>query len=197
MCHNLLINSLQEFQEVGHVFNPNGYYLRFAGNTPFNYDPTGAEIGFNSNNPNPLDPNDPAVIPSVGSNIRFVSNFIEQEDDQGVKFYYAPISGQLYNSTGITDIKIYTIPVNLETYRKLATKSFDYNPFPLFFFIEMRDGCRINGPVIKEVSQVPNVYNPRWIGSPTIDLENGLPDPGFQQIEVGPTGDTKFTTGGH
>ena len=191
-----LTNQLtSKFQEVGHVFNPNGYYLRFAGNTPFNYDPTGAEIGFNSNNPNPLDPNDPAVIPSVGSNIRFVSNFIEQEDDQGVKFYYAPISGQLYNSTGITDIKIYTIPVNLETYRKLATKSFDYNPFPLFFFIEMRDGCRINGPVIKEVSQVPNVYNPRWIGSPTIDLENGLPDPGFQQIEVGPTGDTKFTTG--
>jgi hypothetical protein len=52
----------------------------------------------------------------------------------------------------------------------------------------MRDGCRINGPVIKEVTQVDNVYNPKWIVSPSMTLSNS-------NIQVGPIGATGFTTG--
>lgn len=168
------------------------WYLKFTGAPPFDYDPSGAEVGI-PNPPNPVDPLDPKVIPNTGSGIRFTTNFVSfQEtlpDGSTVTSYVAKVNSRpLTGSASGTAFTIYFIPVSLETFRKLATKSFDYNPFPLFFFIEMRDGCRINGPVIKEVTQVDNVYNPKWIVSPSMTLDNA-------NIQVGPIGATGFTTG--
>jgi hypothetical protein len=169
------------------------WYLKFSGAPPFDYDPSGAEIGFNASNPNPLDPSDPNVIPNTGSGIRFTTNFVSFDetlpDGSTITSYVSKVSGKpLSGSASGTSFTIYYIPVSLETFRKLATKSFDYNPFPLFFFIEMRDGCRINGPVIKEVTQVDNVYNPKWLVSPSMVLDNA-------NIQVGPIGATGITTG--
>jgi hypothetical protein len=191
-----LPNLTQEFLDLGLTFGAteNDWYLKFIGAPPFDYDPSGAEVGFNPSNPNPIDPLDPNNIPNTGSGIRFITNFISytetQPDGSQVNVFISKLSGKLYQpATGEpTPLTIYYIPVNLETFRKLATKSFDYNPFPLFFFIEMRDGCRINGPVIKEVTQIDNVYNPRWIGSSQITISN-------DNIQVGPLGRTATTTG--
>lgn len=195
---NNLPNLTQAFlDQLGPEFpfdnSSTAWYLKFVGAPPFDYDPSGAEIGFNSSNLNPVDPSDPDVIPNTGSGIKFTTNFVTfQEtlpDGSTITSYVARVNSKpsVPSSSG-TAITIYYIPVNLETYRKLATKSFDYNPFPLFFFIEMRDGCRINGPVIKEVSQVENVYNPKWIVSESMTLDNS-------NIQVGPSGATGFTTG--
>ena len=195
---NNLPNLTQAFlDQLGPEFpfsnSSSAWYLKFTGAPPFDYDPSGAEIGFNPTNPNPIDPLDPKVIPNVGSGIRFTTNFVSfQEslpDGSTVTSYVARVNNRpLTGSASGTAFTIYYIPVSLETFRKLATKSFDYNPFPLFFFVEMRDGCRINGPVIKEVTQVDNVYNPRWIVSPSMILDNA-------NIQVGPIGATGFTTG--
>lgn len=195
---NFLPNlSAQFLQQLGPNFpfgnTTNDWYLKFLGAPPFDYDPNGAEIGFNASDPNPVNPLDDSKIPNTGSGIRFTTNFVEYEElinGSLTKVYVAKVSGKiLAGSNGNNNpVTIYYIPVNLETFRKLSTKSFDYNPFPLFFFVEMRDGCRINGPIIKEVSQVENVYNPRWIVSPSMILDNA-------NIQVGPIGATGFTTG--
>ncbi len=52
----------------------------------------------------------------------------------------------------------------------------------------MRDSATINGAVIKEIGQVTNSYNPNWISSDGMIVSN-------DNIEVGPIGDTKTTTG--
>ena len=61
--------------------------------------------------------------------------------------------------------------------------------------MEMRDNCRINSPIIRELSQVQNTYNPRWIGSESITLENGGLGFGQELLEVGEIGQTALTTG--
>ena len=182
-----------EFDEIGSTFEVNSFYLRFTGAPPFDYDPSGAEIGFNSNATQPTpDPLDPINVPSVGSGVRFASNFIqytENIDGNDITFTVAKLDGNLTGgSSDATEITIYYIPVSLESFRKLATKSFDYNPFPLYFFIEFRDGARINGPVIKEITQVENTYNPLWLASASMTLDNA-------NIEIGPIGETQITTG--
>lgn len=184
----------QAFAAAGYTFNngANDYYLRFVGSPPFDYNPTGAEIGFNPNAIQPTpEPLDPKNIPTIGSGVQFTTDFVsyqvqDPETGQNITYIIAGISGPLGAGTGSRTI--YFIPVVLTTFRKLARKSFDYNPFPLYFFIEFRDGCRINGPIIREITQVENTYNPRWVGSSTIILDNS-------NIEIGPVGETKFTTG--
>jgi len=182
----------QAFIDAGYTFD-NGtddWYIQFANQQPpFTYDPSGAEVGFNQDFPNPPDPLDPEYLPINGSGVRFETDFVTYEAND-ITYYVAKISGKLdlTASAAAKNIIIYLIPVSLETYRKFATKSFDYNPFPLYFFIEMRDSGRINGAVIKEETAVTNVYNPRWLGSSSITLSNG-------NIEVGPIGQTAFTTG--
>ena len=181
----------QEFNDAGFEFDPSptAWYLRFSGAPPFTYDPSGAEVGFNQLDPNPEDPLSEDSIPLNGSGVRFDSGFVTYEDGEQT-YNIARISGQLLAgaSADPAPVTIYLIPVSLETYRKFATKSFDYNPFPLYFFIEMRDAGRINGAVIKESTQVDNVYNPRWLGSSSIALSN-------DGNEVGPIGNTATTTG--
>jgi len=181
----------QAFIDAGYTFGntSNDWYLRFSGAPPFTYDPSGAEVGFNPADPNPIDPLDEDSIPINGSGVRFASGFVTYEQND-VTYNIARIDGKLLQSasTAPAQVTIYLIPVSLETYRKFATKSFDYNPFPLYFFIEMRDAGRINGAVIKEETAVTNVYNPRWLGSSSITLSN-------ENNEIGPIGDTAFTTG--
>ncbi|MGA1047626.1 MAG: hypothetical protein ACO3UU_06425, partial [Minisyncoccia bacterium] len=96
------------------------------------------------------------------------------------------LPGQIQNTA--TPVVLWYVPVSLETFRKLATRAFNFNPFPLYFFIEMRDSARINGAVIKEIGQVTNSYNPNWIATDGMIVSNS-------NIEVGPIGDTKTTTG--
>ena len=188
---NALPDLTTAFQDAGYVFGntSNDWYLRFPAAPPFTYDPSGAEIGFNQNDPNPLEPLSEESVPISGSGVRYASGFVTYEDN-GTTYNIAKIDSKLYTLASVdpTPVTTYLIPVSLETYRKFATKSFDYNPFPLYFFIEMRDAGRINGAVIKESTQVDNVYNPRWLGSPSITLSN-------DNIEVGPIGNTAFTTG--
>ena len=150
------------------------------------------------------DPLDPAQQPQQGSGVRIASDFVQYTVDQstfnvvklsGDNIFDPTLGAKLVESANEANVYIYTVPVVLESYRRLSTKSFDFNPFPLYFFIEMRDNCRVNSPTVREFSQIQNTYNPRWIGSPDVILENGGVGPGQQLIEVGEIGQTAFTTG--
>ena len=177
-----------DVQQSYPAFNPDAWYVR-SSTFPFTFDPSNAEVGFD-----PLDPvGDNATPPNVGSGVYFKSKVITYstvEDQLETTYQLIELSDKIYQTATdeLTPITIWYIPVNLETYRKLATKALNFNPYPLYFFIETRDGAKINGPIIKEVGQVTNTYNPRWIvtNSMTIDTTN---------IAVGPIGDTVSTTG--
>lgn len=168
------------------AFNPEKYYLRSV-SFPFDFNPKNAEIGFDS-----ADPTQVEVAPAVGSGVRFASDVITYTDtSSGLTYKLIEISSNLpgqMQEEG-TSLVIWYIPINLETYRKLATKSFNFNPFPLYFFIEMKDGAALNGAIIKEVGQFTNTYNPRWIVSGGMTVSNS-------NILVGPTENLISTTGG-
>jgi hypothetical protein len=195
---NLSISDL--FALVNSTFDPTAFYLRFTGAAPLQFNAQGAEIGYNPDDPDQseaVDPTDPAVIPKIGSGIRYASDFVQYTDAQNNLFNvvklagtnkFNGLNGRLVNNPSATTVYVYNTPVNLESYRRLSTKSFDYNPFPLYFFYEFRDNCRINGSTILERSQVDNTYNPGWIGSPSVTISNS-------NIEVGEIGRTGFTTG--
>ena len=169
----------------------NKWYLRTpaGGRFPFNYEAKGSEIGFNIDDPTGIEKS-----PDVGSGIKFSSSRIKySEVINGEEVVY-----ELYelsnNLPGIddqsepTDVTIWYVPVSLTSYRQAVTKAFDFNPFPLYFFIEMRDGARLNGSVIKEVGEVTNTYNPSWITSDGMVVSNS-------NISVGSIGNTSITTG--
>jgi hypothetical protein len=192
------------FADVNSTFDANAYYLRKAGGPFLDYNAQGGEIGYNNLNPsqNGVDFDDPDNIPQLGSGVRFASDFVTYTISGQGQFTVVKLSGtnvfnnltgRLVNATNATDVYIYNIPVFLESFRRLSKKSFDFNPYPLYFFMEMRDNCRINSPTIREFSQVQNTYNPRWIGSPSVTLENGSID--GQLLEVGEIGQTSLTTG--
>lgn len=197
----------EAFIAVGSEFDPAAYYLR-ASNPWLSYNAQGGEIGYNFNDPSyslpDADPLDPAQQPQQGSGVRIASDFVQYTVDQstfnvvklsGDNIFDPTLGAKLVESANEANVYIYTVPVVLESYRRLSTKSFDFNPFPLYFFIEMRDNCRVNSPTVREFSQIQNTYNPRWIGSPDVILENGGVGPGQQLIEVGEIGQTAFTTG--
>ena len=198
--------TIQElFLEVNSTFEVNSYYLRNQGGPVLDYNAQGGEIGYDPNDPasQTAQPDDPEKIPQVGSGVRFASDFVTYSSG-GTQFTvvkmagtnkFNGLEGRLINSTSVEDVYIYTVPIFLKSYRRLSKKSFDFNPFPLYFFMEMRDNCRINSPIIRELSQVQNTYNPRWIGSESITLENGGLGFGQQLLEVGEIGQTALTTG--
>jgi hypothetical protein len=168
-------------------FNVNKWYIR-SSSFPFTFNPQNAEIGFN-----PLDPTGSDEAPNVGAGVYFNSDVITYstiEEGNLVTYQLIELSDKLYQDATeqLTDVTIWYIPISLETFRKLATKALNFNPYPLYFFVECRDGARINGPLIKEVGQITNTYNPRWIVSNSMTIDTS-------GIEVGPIGDTKVTTG--
>jgi hypothetical protein len=170
-------------------FDANNWYIRTEGSFPFTYDVIGAEVGFN-----PTDPTGSDQAPDIGSGVTFTSNAISYNDvdEEGNRIDYQLIElstnlpGQTQDTA--TPVTLWYVPVSLETFRKLVTRTFNFNPFPLYFFIEMRDSAAINGAVIKEIGQVTNSYNPNWISSNGMIVSN-------DNIAVGPIGDTKTTTG--
>jgi len=176
-----------DIQNVYPSFNTNSFYLR-ASSFPFevNFNPQNAEIGFNQNNPTGID-----EIPSVGSGVYFNSDVITYTDsNSGITYKLIEITNNLPGQTDpeLTTVVIWYVPISLETYRKLATKSFNFNPFPLYFFVEFRDGAALNGAVIKEEGQVNNTYNPRWYSNEEMSVTNN-------SIRVG-TIDNLITTNG-
>jgi hypothetical protein len=167
-------------------FDPNKYYLRSVF-FPFTFNPKNAEIGFDSTNPTQSE-----VAPAVGSGIQFTSDIITYTDtSSNLSYKLIEISNNLPGQPQAegTSLVIWYIPINLETYRKLATKSFNFNPFPLYFFVEMKDGAGLNGAVIKEVGQFTNTYNPKWMVTGGMTVSNS-------GILVGPTDNLISTTGG-
>jgi len=170
-------------------FDANNWYIRTEGSFPFTYDIIGAEVGFN-----PTDPTGSDQAPDVGSGVTFTSNVISyndvDENNDRIDYQLIELSGNLPGQTQdtATPVTLWYVPVSLETFRKLAIRTFNFNPFPLYFFIEMRDSATINGAVIKEIGQVTNSYNPNWISSDGMIVSN-------DNIAVGPIGDTKTTTG--
>ena len=178
---------IADIQQVYPSFDTNKWYVR-SSSFPFTFNPKNAEVGFNS-----LDPTGSDEAPNVGSGILFNSDVITYSTNEGgslVTYQLIELTGKLYQdaTNQLTDITVWYIPISLETFRKLSTRALNFNPFPLYFFIESRDGARINGPIIKEVGQITNTYNPRWIvtNNMTIDTTG---------IDVGPIGDTISTTG--
>lgn len=176
-----------DIQAVYPSFSVDKWYVR-SSSFPFAFNPQNAEVGFNL-----ADPTGSDEAPNVGAGIYFNSNvitFTTEEEGNLVTYKLIELSGKLYQAATdqLTDITVWYIPVSLETFRKLATKALNFNPYPLYFFIESRDGARINGPIIKEVGQVTNTYNPRWIVTNNMSIDT-------TGIEVGPIGDTKTTTG--
>jgi hypothetical protein len=166
-------------------YDENAYYLR-ATTFPFDFNPQNAEIGFDE-----TDPTGSENSPNVGSGVFFSSPIITYQDQ--TTFQNNELIRLTNNLPGQTDpgsttVSIWYVTISLETYRKLATRSFNFNPFPLYFFVEMRDGARVNGPVIKEETQVLNSYNPRWFTTNEMSVTNN-------SIQVGPIGDVVTTTG--
>lgn len=168
------------------AFNQQKYYVRTGGIFPFTFDPQNAEVGFNEN-----DPNSSLNPPTVGSGVRFTSDVITYiESGTGAQYQLLELSSNLPGQTDPngTSVVIWYVPISLETYRKLATKAFKFNPYPLYFFVELRDGAALYGAVIKEQGQFLNTYNPRWLTTESMSVTNS-------NIEVGPIGNTVLTTG--
>ena len=168
------------------AFDPNKYYVRTSGSFPFQFNPQNAEIGFNKDAPN-----DSINAPTVGSGVIFTSDIIRYTDSgDGAPYQLLELSSNLPGQTdpGATALVIWYVPISLETYRKLATKSFNFNPYPLYFFVELRDGARLNGAMIKEEGQFVNTYNPRWLTTEEMTVSNS-------NIQVGPIGNLVSTTG--
>lgn len=166
-------------------YDENAYYLR-AANLPFDFNPQNAEIGFDEN-----DPTGSENPPTIGSGIFFDSPIITYQDQNTTLTYdLIKITNNLPGQTdpSLTTVVIWYVPISLETYRKLATRAFNFNPFPLYFFVEMKDGSRVNGPMIREETQVLNSYNPRWYTTNEMTVSN-------DSIQVGPIGDVVSTTG--
>ena len=169
-------------------FDSNKWYIRST-SFPFTFDIIGAEVGFNQS-----DPTSSEESPDIGSGVTFTSNTISYSEIDGdgnlINYQIIELSGNLPGQIQniATPVVLWYVPVSLETFRKLATRAFNFNPFPLYFFIEMRDSARVNGAVIKEIGQVTNSYNPNWIATDGMIVSNS-------DIEVGPIGDTKTTTG--
>jgi hypothetical protein len=168
------------------AFDTEKYYVRTGGTFPFQFNPQNAEVGFNEDNPN-----DSINAPTVGSGVRFTSDIIRYtESGTGTQYQLLELSNNLPGQTdaqGIT-LTIWYVPLSLETFRKLATKSFNFNPYPLYFFVELRDGARLNGAMIKEEGQFVNTYNPRWLTTEEMTVSNS-------NIQVGPIGNLVTTTG--
>jgi uncharacterized protein (UPF0218 family) len=166
-------------------YDENAYYLR-AANLPFDFNPQNAEIGFDETDPTGSD-----NPPTIGSGVFFDSPIITYQDQVTVLSYdLIKLTNNLPGQTdpALTTLVIWYVPISLETYRKLATRAFNFNPFPLYFFVEMKDGARVNGPMIKEETQVLNSYNPRWYTTNEMNVTNN-------SIQVGPIGDVVTTTG--
>ena len=173
----------------------NAWYIRST-TPPVNFDPDGAEIGFNPLDPNGID------APLLGSGIKFDSELLQyQSDETGqlqtyyiiklTDILYAPNGGDIIDDSDQT-ITIWFNPVTMTSFRYATGKqqAFEFSPFPLYFFVEFRDGCRLNSLVIKEENQSTTTYNPRWITNDdmTVDVTNQ---------EIGPLDDTNILGSGN
>jgi len=183
-------NIQQTFIDAGYTYDANSYYLISDTFNAITFNPENAEVGFDSNDITQIE-----TSPSVGSGVRFASNVIQYEDSPGNFKNIIKLSNHLpgQSQSDETSLVIWFVPIKLTSYRKSISKSFNFNPYPLYFFIEMKDGSSINGATIKEVTQVTNTYNPKWFVSK--ELGDSQMTSSNLSIQVGPVGDLKTTTG--
>ena len=88
----------------------------------------------------------------------------------------------------VEDIIIWFVPIEFVAYRRKTSKALNYNPFPLFFFVEMRDNARMNNIIIEEQTQFKSTYNPTWTTTENMQIVT-------DNISVGVVGNTTTTTG--
>ena len=183
-------NIQQTFIDAGYTYDENAYYLIANSFNAITFNPENAEVGFDSNDITQIE-----TPPSVGSGITFASNIIEYEDTPGNFKKIVKLSNYLpgQSQPSATELVIWFVPIKLTSFRKSISKSFNFNPYPLYFFIEMRDGSSVNGATLKEVTQVTNTYNPKWFVSK--ELGDSQMTSSNLSIQVGPVGDLKTTTG--
>ena len=183
-------NIQQTFIDAGYTYDANSYYLISDTFNAITFNPENTEVGFDSNNITQIE-----TSPSVGSGVRFVSNVIQYEDSPGNFKNIIKLSNHLpgQSQSDETSLVIWFVPIKLTSFRKSISKSFNFNPYPLYFFIEMRDGSSVNGATLKEVTQVINTYNPKWFVSK--ELGDSQMTSSNLSIQVGPVGDLKTTTG--
>jgi hypothetical protein len=184
------VNIQQTFIDAGYTYDANSYYLISDTFNAITFNPENAEVGFDSNDITQIE-----TSPSVGSGVRFASNVIQYEDSSGNFKNIIKLSNHLpgQSQSNETPLVIWFVPIKLTSFRKSISKSFNFNPYPLYFFIEMRDGSSVNGATIKEVTQVINTYNPKWFVSK--ELGDSQMTSSNLSIQVGPVGDLKTTTG--
>ena len=186
-CQQILGNQIPvEEQEPDN--DNTSYYIRVQGTFGFEFNPDGGEIGFNII--------DQLIAPEIGSNIYFDSEvksyqtvIIEDGQSSIANFEYIKITNNLVEQqTPTEDVIIWYVPIDFVAYRRRQSKALNYNPFPLFFFVEMRDNASMNNIIIEEQTQFKSTYNPTWVVSEGMNI---LTD----NISVGIIGNTTTTTG--
>jgi hypothetical protein len=187
-CEQILGSQIPPDQ-VDEQHDNTAYYLRVQGTFGFDFNPDGGEIGFNSV--------DQLIPPQVGSNIYFSSDVKTYQDEVTVDgqtsiatFEYVKITSNLVAQTAPTEeITIFYVPIEFIAYRKKAVKALNYNPYPLHFFVEMRDNSSLNNIIIEEQTQYKNTYNPLWITNDGINILT-------TNVQTGVIGSETTTTGG-
>jgi hypothetical protein len=187
-CEQILGSQIPS-EQVGEDHDNAAYYLRVQGTFGFTFNPEGGEIGFNVV--------DQLIPPQNGSNIFFDSDVKTYQDEVTVDgatsvatFEYVKITSNLVAQTApIEEVTIFYVPIEFISYRKKSTKALNYNPYPLYFFVEMRDNSALNNLVIEEQTQYKNTYNPLWITTEGMNILT-------TNIETGVVGSTEITTGG-
>lgn len=185
-------NFSTKYEEAGFVAADiaTSYFVVSSSFGAITFNPKNAEVGFNSNAPT-----SDTLVPTVGSGVFFASDIIEFVDSNNNTKFAIQLTGPLnaFSGTIQTDddgesVVIWFVPITLKSYRKQITKSFNFSPFPLYFFFESRDGATIRGAMIKETTQVLNSYNPKWVSTEGVTVDN-------VNLSVGPIGDLVTTTG--
>jgi hypothetical protein len=175
-----------EAQEPDH--DNSAYYVRVQGTFGFEFNPDGGEIGFNLN--------DQLTAPEVGSGIYFASEvksyqaeIVEEGQSSIANFEYIKLTNNLVEQeANVEDIIIWFVPIEFVAYRRKTSKALNYNPFPLFFFVEMRDNARMNNIIIEEQTQFKSTYNPTWTTTENMEIVT-------DNISIGVVGNTTTTTG--
>lgn len=181
-----------KYQEAGFVAADiaTSYFVVSSSFGAISFNPENAEVGFNSNAPT-----SDTLVPTIGSGVFFASDIIQFVDSNGNTKFAIQLTGPLnaFSGTIQTDVDgesviIWFVPVTLRSFRKEITKSFNFSPFPLYFFVESRDGASVRGAMIKETTQVLNSYNPKWVSTEGVTVDN-------IDLSVGPIGDLVTTSG--
>lgn len=173
-------------------------------------DESGNDAGYNNGEVTLEDDNNEIL----STNIRYVgltSSFTPDPAKPRVKQYYIKITGDIRVISGVTGptYRLFVTPLKLtftERYNRIQSKTsiFNYNPFPLYFVVQLRDNSAVNSFSIKETiglnQKVLSPVQTAFTYSNKLSLTNadgnadlvGLSPPNF--LEVGRLSSLKIDT---